>query len=69
MGIPFVRKQRTKQSPTQTLLHMAKGVAQMLPKPAREKVLKWGYSAVGSEDYAALTTDTMRKTFSAHHQY
>ena len=63
IGIPFTRNRTVRQNCIQAVAQIAKGVLQLLPRSAREKVQRWGYDVIGAEDYSALTSKVMRKTF------
>lgn len=63
IGIPFTRKRTAGQNCMQAILQAAKGTLQLVPGPIGEKMREWGYDVLGAEDYRALTSEVMRKTF------
>ena len=63
MGVPFVRRQQQAQQAMSFALTMAKGVAFLLPRGIRRAVRDRWCAMVGADDYAALDTAAMKKTF------
>ncbi len=63
MGLPFTREQRAVYPYLFSALKVAKAVARLLPKTVNRKVRQWWCERVGADDYAALESEPMKKTF------
>ena len=63
MGIPLARKQRAGHTYIAPILKAAKITTQLLPKATQRNIREWWCDVVGAEDYAALESEAMKKTF------
>lgn len=63
MGLPFTREQRAVYPYLIPALKVAKVVARALPKTVNRKVRQWWCDRIGADDYAALESEPMKKTF------
>ena len=63
IGIPFTREQKSGKKYIITALSTAKIATRLLPKPTRQNLRAWWCNSIGAKDYAALDSNTMKKTF------